>query len=158
EGEWQADGEQPAVWEGQLVVPVEGRSWLVVFEAPWQKFLVEREYAFGQMLREFFARLSHVQVRHRSFANEEGLRRCCRDLLFLAEPVALVIATHGERAGIKVMGKNIGFSALEEGLQDVDNLQLMHFSACLLLKEPDAVERMKALSRELRAPISGYTT
>ncbi len=159
EGEWQAEGEdEPAVWEGKQVEPEPGRTWLVVLEAPWQKFLVEREYAFGHMLREFFARLAHVQVRHRYFANEDGLRRCCRDLHFLAESVALVIATHGERDGIKVMGKNIGFSALEEGLQDVENLQLLHFSACLLMKEPEAVERLQALSKELRAPISGYTT
>ena len=77
EGEWRARGDdrwQP--WWGLRVRPQPNLTWLVVVEAPWQRFLSEREYSFGGMLREFFARVPAVQVRHRFFTNEAGLRKC----------------------------------------------------------------------------------
>jgi hypothetical protein len=64
EGEWRADGAQQwAPWVGRRLAAVPGMVWLVIIEAHWQRSYFEREYAFGHMLREFFTRLPHVNVR-----------------------------------------------------------------------------------------------
>src|SRR5262249_3285598 len=90
QGEWRADGAAKwARWEGERVSAVPGRRWLVVIEAHWQHSYRERDYAFGHMLREFFARVPHVSVRHRFFDDEAGLSRWCRELMYVPEPVVL---------------------------------------------------------------------
>jgi hypothetical protein len=159
QGEWKPrDAEQWSPWAGVRLRPQSDRVWLVVFEAPWQRFLAEQEYSFGVMLREFFARLPHVEVRHRFFTNEAGLRRCCRDLLYLAEPAVVVVASHALPEGIKVDGQTIGLEALEEALQLSGSVRLLHFSACLLLQDPASIERLRTFSRESGVAVSGYAT
>src|SRR5262249_16422447 len=130
----------------------------VVVEAPWQRFLSDQEYSFGNMLREFFARAPRVQVRQRYFSNEAGLRKCLRDLMYIAEPVVLMLATHAQPDGITVHGQTIGVPALIDSLRDVGNLRHLHFSACLLMQDPAVVETLRAFSTQARVPISGYTT
>jgi hypothetical protein len=159
EGEWRARGDdcwQP--WWGLRVRPQPDLTWLVVIEATWQRFLDEQEYAFGNMLREFFARHSGVQVRHRFFANEPGLRKCLRDLLYIAEPIVLVLATHAGPEGVRVDGQTIGVPVLVEALGSVGNLRLLHFSACSLMKDPAVVELLRSFSDASGAAVSGYTT
>jgi hypothetical protein len=159
EGEWQSRGDDHArPWWGLRVRPQPDLTWLVVIEAPWQRFLDEQEYSFGNMLREFFARLSGVQVRHRFFANEPGLRKCLRDLLYIAEPIVLVLATHAGPEGVHVDGQTIGVPALVEALGPVGNLRLLHFSACSLMKDPTVVELFRSFSNATCAAVSGYTT
>lgn len=158
-GEWQARGDdrsQP--WTGLRVRPQPNLSWLVVIEAPWQRFLSEQEYAFGNMLREFFARLPEVQVRHRFFANEPSLRKCLRDLPFIAEPIVLVLATHAGPEGVHVDGQTISVLTLVEALRPVGNLHLLHFSACSLMKDPAVVELFRSFSNASGTAVSGYTT
>jgi hypothetical protein len=130
----------------------------VVVEAPWQRFLMDREYSFGNMLREFFARSPGVQVRHRFFTNEAGLRRCCRDLLYIAEPVVLVLPTHALPTGITVDGQTIPVPVLLESLRHIGNLRLVHFSACLILQDPGVVDLLKQFCTASDLAISGYTT
>jgi hypothetical protein len=159
QGEWKPQSESAwRPWSGIRVRPQPGLTWLVVLEAPWQRFLSDREYSFGNMLREFFARIPNVQVRHRFFANEAGLQKCCRDLQYMAEPVVLVVATHAKPEGISVDGQTIGPRVLVEALQDAVGLQLVHFSACLLMQDPATVDILKAFCNETRVPISGYKT
>jgi hypothetical protein len=158
-GEWKPHGADAwSPWTGRRVRPRPDRAWLVVLEAPWQRSLAEPEYAFGHMLREFFARHAHVQVRHRFFSNEAGLRRCCRDLLYIAEPVFLVLATHAVPEGLQVRGELIPVEVLAEVLEDAGDLRLLHFSACLVMKDPGVVERWQAFSRRVGVPVSGYRT
>jgi hypothetical protein len=159
QGEWQVQGDEHVrPWWGLRVRPQPDLTWLVVLEAPWQRFLAEREYAFGHMLREFFARVPTVQVRHRFFANEPGLRRCLRDLLFIAEPIALVLATHAGPEGIHVDGQTIRVPALVESLRHAGDLRLLHFSACLLMQDPAVVESLQSFSDASRTAVSGYST
>jgi hypothetical protein len=159
QGKWKPTGAAAwSPWIGLRVRPRPDLVWLVVLEAPWQRFLAEQEYAFGHMLREYFARHAHVQVRHRFFSNEAGLRRCCRDLLYIAEPVVLLLATHAVPEGIRVHGELIPVEALAEILEHVDNVRLLHFSACLIMKDPGVVERWHAFSRRAGFPVSGYST
>lgn len=159
QGEWRPRGDTTwRPWSGIRVRPQPHLTWLVVVEAPWQRFLSDREYSFGSMLREFFARIPNVQVRHRFFTNEAGLRRSCRDLLYIAEPVVLVVATHARPEGITVDGQVIGAATLAEALRDVANLRLLHFSACLLLQDPAAVAPLRELSHQADVPVSGYST
>jgi hypothetical protein len=159
QGEWRPHGAKDwRPWSGIRVRPQPNRTYLVVIEAPWQRWLGEPEYSFGSMLRAFFARVSHVEVRHRFFTNEAGLRKCCRDLLYIAEPVVLLLATHGRPDGIPVDGQTIGVRALAEALQYTGDLRLLHFSACLMLQDPEVVSFLREFAAGARLPISGYTT
>jgi len=159
QGEWQpAGGETWLPWRGQRVFPQHGLTWLVVVEAPWQRFLADREYAFGNMLREFFARLPNVRVRHRFFINEAALLKHCRDLMYLAEPVVLVLASHGLPQGVTVDGHTVEVRAVMESLRQAADLRLVHFSACLIMEDPAVVDSLRALSRRARLPLSGYAT
>ncbi len=159
EGEWRAQGDDRSrPWCGLRARPQRDLTWLVVIEAPWQRSLSEQEYAFGNMLREFFARLSGVRVRHRFFTNEPGLRQCLRDLLYIAEPIVLVLATHAGPEGVHVDGQTIGVPTLVEALGPVGNLCLLHFSACSLMKDPAVVGLFRSFSDASGAAVSGYTT
>jgi hypothetical protein len=99
-GEWRPAGwEAWARWEGRRVHPTPGLTWLMVFEAHWQRTLADTEYAFGNMLREFFARLPNVAVRQRFFNDDASLQRWCRGLLYIPEPAIVSIASHGTPQG-----------------------------------------------------------
>lgn len=158
-GQWQpkgADGPQP--WWGHRVRPQPGVAWLIVLEAPWQRLLAEQEYAFGHMLRAFFARLPHVQVRHRFFPNDAALRQLLRELAFIAEPVYLVLATHGGPEGAHVNGTSIPMAAVLDGLRAAGDLRLVHFSACLMMQDPAVRAAIQAFADEHLLPFSGYKT
>ena len=122
-GSWQP-------WHGRRVCPRPGLRWLVVFEAHWQRLLQERNYSLGGMLREFFARVPPVEVSHRFFASETDLATWCREILYIPEPVTLVVATHGSRRGLKGHSGTIPLDALVEHLRYADNVNLLHFSSC----------------------------
>jgi hypothetical protein len=159
QGEWRPQGEKHwRPWTGIRVRPRPDITWLVVVEAPWQRFLSDQEYSFGNMLREFFARVPGIQVRHRFFTNEAGLRKCCRDLTYIAEPVVLVLATHGQLEGIPADGQTIAMPSLVESLRYAGDLRLLHFSACLLMQSPTIVQTLRKFSSQSRVPVSGYRT
>jgi hypothetical protein len=159
QGQWRPENSASwAPWVGERIFPVRGRIWLVVLEAYWQRGLGEKEYAFGNMLREFFARLPNVEVRQRFFNNEAGLANWCRDLVYLAEPVALVLASHGGAEGLTAHGEIIGPGQLVETLRDADNIQLLHFSSCLMMDKGPAGDFARVLGQEVPFPISGYST
>lgn len=151
-GEWRQDGQPPQPLQGQRALGMPGLIWLVVLEAYWQRALDEREFAFGHMLRELFARLPRVQVRHRFFQDEPSLLHWSRQLLFLPEPAYLVITGHGEATGLSVGGKIIELTGVLDSLRLADSLRLLHFSCCLIGQ--DAGEALKRAT----FPISGYTT
>jgi hypothetical protein len=151
-GEWLEQGQPPRPLAGQRILPRPGLTWLVVVEAYWQRALDDNEFAFGSMLRELFARLPRVQVRHRYYHDETSLLHWCRQLLFLPEPAVLMLAGHGEANGLTVNGKIIPPARILESLRYADGLQLLHFSSCLVGQDGD---------RALIAapfPVSGYKT
>jgi hypothetical protein len=157
QGQWRADGtEQWAPWQGRRLGPVPGLVWLVVIEAHWQRSYLDKEYAFGHMLREFFTRLPHVNVRQRFFEDEAGLERWCRELMYLPEPVAVVLASHGTQEGLTVQGKPLNTGPLVESLRYADNILLLHFSSCLMMQDGKASELARALQEAVHFPISGY--
>jgi hypothetical protein len=151
-GEWSQDGAPDRQLAGRRVMPHPGLTWLVVMEAHWQRTLDEKEFAFGHMLHELFARVPWAQVRHRFYADEASLVRWCRQLAYLPEPTVLVITGHGETSGLTVDGRPIGMPAVVDALRLADSLKLLHFSACLVGQ--DAGEALKAAP----FPVSGYTT
>jgi hypothetical protein len=151
-GEWQQDGQPAQPLAGQRILPQPGLAWLVVLEAHWQRALDENEFAFGHMLKELFARVPRVRVRHRFYHDEASLLHWCRQLLFLPEPMVLVLAGHGEINGLTVNGQVIALGRILDSLQFADGLQLLHFSSCLVGQDSE---------RALIAapfPVSGYTT
>lgn len=159
QGQWRANGSSNwSPWSGKRVDPVPGRTWLVVVEARWEKSLADKEYAFGDMLRAFFARTDHVQVRHRFFNDEAGLRKWCSEVAYLAEPTVLVLATHGDAMGIAADGQHIGPQVLADSLRHASNLKLLHFSACQIMKGRMGADIVAGIGKDNRFPISGYTT
>lgn len=156
EGQWHEDGAagwQP--WVGRRLSATPGQVWLVVIEAHWQRHFMDKEYSFGNMLREFFARVPGVKFSHRFFSNEAGLRQWCGDLRYMPDPVVVVLASHGTSAGLSVHGQTISPQALSESLHLADNVLLLHFSACLAMQEGPLMQEMR---RTARFPFSGYTT
>lgn len=157
EGQWKKAGTRKwSEWKGTRVKPSSGVTWLVVMEAHWQAHLKENEYAFGHMLREFFARVPGVRVRQRFFSNAHGLQKWCRDVTYLAEPVYVVIASHGTQEGLRAHDHVIDGAVLADTLRYADSLQLLHFSACLLMEKLESAPWY--LSLKAQFPISGYTT
>jgi len=159
EGQWKQDGTtQWGPWRGRRLVRKAGLVWLVVLEGYWQRGLRENEYAFGNMLREFFARVPHIAVRHRFFNNEASLAQWCRELLYIPEPVTLVVATHGSAEGLSAHGEPIGPAPLVNSLRQADNITVLHLSSCLMLEDGKAGDFTRALRQQLPFPISGYAT
>jgi hypothetical protein len=156
-GEWRADGTgEWAPWHGRRLAPLPGQVWLVIIEAHWQRSYLDKDFAFGHMLREFFARMPHVNVRQRFFEDEAGLERWCRELIYLPEPVAVVFASHGTQDGLAVRGKPVNTERLTESLLYADNVVLLHFSSCLMMQEGKASALARSLQKAVRFPISGY--
>lgn len=159
EGQWRQDNAMAwRPWGGSRLAPRPGIRWLVVLEANWQSYLMEPEFSFGAMLREIFARVPGVEVRHRFFTHEDGLGLLCRDLLYLPEPAVLLLASHGTPEGLATRGGNIGPRVLVENLRHADNLMLLHFSSCLVMEGGPAGDFMRSLQEQLRCPISGYAS
>lgn len=151
-GEWHEAGQPVQPLAGQRLLPRPGLIWLVVVEAHWQRALDESEFAFGHMLKELFARLPRVEVRHRFYHDEASLLHWSRQLLFLPESAVLVLAGHGEAKGLSVNGEIIALNRILDSLRFADSLQLLHFSSCLVGQDSE---------RALIAapfPVSGYTT
>src|SRR5438874_1601021 len=74
-GEWRSDRMHDwSTWAGRRVRAEPGRIWLMVIEAHWQRTVMEGEYSFGGMLREFFARRPEIAVRQRFFNDEVSLQ------------------------------------------------------------------------------------
>jgi hypothetical protein len=151
-GEWLEAGQPARALAGHRILPRPGLVWLVVVEAHWQRALDDNEFAFGHMLKELFARLPRVQVRHRFYHDEASLLHWCRQLLFLPEPAVLMLAGHGEANGLSVNGRIIPLARILDSLRFADGLQLLHFSSCLVGQDSE---------RALIAapfPVSGYKT
>src|SRR5262249_37771182 len=107
-GQWRPDGvDSWSDWIGRRRLPRQGLTWIVVLEANWQRHLAESEYAYGDMVREFFARVNGVEVRHRFFTDEASLDKWSRELLYLQEPTILMLAAHGTAEGLAAHGQII---------------------------------------------------
>lgn len=151
-GRWRARGSTEwSDWSGVRTQAEQGLTWLVVLEAHWQRTLAETEYAFGHMLREYFARSANVRVRQRFFQDADSLERWCRDLLLLAEPIVLVIASHGVADGLSVHGEVIDYRRIVAALRHAGGLRLLHFSSCLVGSSAQAM-------KPRHFAVSGYTT
>jgi len=98
------------------------------------------------------ARLPNVRVRQRFFHDAESLDHWCRELLYIAEPAILMIASHGVAEGLSVHGDVINTTRVLDSVRDAGNLKLLHFSSCLV-----GLDGQRALTKQLY-PVSGYTT
>lgn len=158
-GEWTSQGSTEVhPWSGLRHQPVPGRVWLLVLEAAWEESLEENEYSFGGMLKSFFARTPQVQVRHRFFSNRQSFRRWCREIPFLAEPVLLSVASHGESDGLQVAGESIDADWIADSLNGADNISLLHFSSCRIMAGDLPEQIKKRLGIRANFPLSGYST
>lgn len=157
-GKWKSQGAtQWSDWSGQRLNPKAGRRWLLVLEANWESNLAEKEYSFGKMLGSFFAKNPSVGVRCRSFNNKKSLQKWCREIAFLAEPVVLVIATHGSPKGLVAGEDTVVAKDLSPHLAYAETIDLLHFAACSVMKGTMATDLLKELKGQASFPISGYT-
>jgi hypothetical protein len=158
EGKWRPDGASEwAPWHGERILAMPGYRWLIVVEAHWQRSVSDRDFSFGSMLKEFFARLTHVGVRQRFFDNEQGLERWLREVMYLPEPTVVVIAAHATEEGLCAHGEPIDQRGLIDSLRYADNVLLLHFSSCLMMQE-GGNSFVRELQQEVPFPISGYNT
>lgn len=131
-----------------------------MLEARWETGLFDKEYSYGSMLKSYFARTSAVQVRHRYFDNLQSLEKWCYEIPFLSGPIVLAIASHGLEEGVQVNDTVIGPEELGDMLSLSDNLSLLHFSSCLIMKgkfHEKMIKRIKELNGAAPAwPVSGY--
>jgi len=64
-GEWSGHDEETwHPWQGRRILPEPGVKYLVVIEAPWNEAPTDPDYAFGDMLKAYFARYPEVRLRH----------------------------------------------------------------------------------------------
>ena len=158
QGAWHPEGAAGwGEWGGRRVHPTPGLTWLMVIEAPWQRSFADCEYSYGNMLKEFFARLPNVAVRHRFFNDETSMARWCQEVIYCPEPVIVLISSHGTQDGVAVNGKIIDAKLVVDTLRDANSVLLLHFAACLVLKEDHAGDFARRIERPAPFPISGYT-
>ena len=150
------DDEDAHDWSGTRVVPVPGRTWLVILEAHWEGSLGEHEYSYGAMLREFFERVPSVEVRHRFVHDRADLARFCGELAALVEPVVLYVSSHGTEEGV-VLGDGVASGAvLGAALRDAGELKRLHHGACAVMRG-DAPRAIRAAAApHAPFPISGF--
>ena len=79
-------------------------------------------------------------------------------MLYIAEPVVVVVATHALPHGITVDGQTIEVASLVDILKLGGNVKLLHFSACLLMQDPASVAQFRQLAAQTGLAISGYKT
>lgn len=157
-GQWRAKGARSwRGWRGQRVQPKAKMTWLIVLEAHWENGLNESEYAFGDMLRSYFTMApDKVAVRHRFFHDADDLRRFCREVAFLAEPVVLLISTHGTKKGISVGGRTVTPKEFAPTLAHAHNIKLLHLSGCDMMSGDVPNQIHDLLKDGPQFPISGY--
>lgn len=163
-GRWRAglaeplelDDSRAGRWQGTRVVPVAGRTWLVILEAHWEESLGEHEYSYGEMLRAFFERVPAVEVRHRFFHDRADLERFCHELAGLVEPVVLYISSHGSPAGVAVGRETIDGATIGRALADAGTLELLHFGSCEVLSGDEPGKLLAAVAPHASFPISGF--
>ncbi|MEM7262135.1 MAG: hypothetical protein AAF488_09100 [Planctomycetota bacterium] len=161
EGRWRMKGSNAwHRWEGRRIDPEPGVVWLVILEAHWELSLVESEYAFGDMLQSYFTMASarHVRTRHRFFHDAVDLKRFAREVAYLAEPVVLVISSHGTESGVQVAGATLDADTIRDAVRDLAGLRLLHLSGCSMMKGDVPRSVIDGLPPSHRFPISGYST
>ncbi len=159
-GEW-TPGTQPdrtIPWLGRRKSAQASKVWLIVLEAHWQNSLDNRDYAFGAMLKEFFARIPNIEVRHRFFSDTDELVTWCRQLLFVPEPIALVFAAHGDERGLIAHGEPVDPEPVTDILQSAASVFMLHFSACLVMDDGEAGEFSRKMHQRVHFPMSGYAS
>jgi hypothetical protein len=156
-GEWRADGSTDwSPWTGTRVVSVDGRVWLVVLEAQWENDLAEPEYAFGDMLRAWFARHPHVQVRHRRIHDLADFRAAMSEVGMLAEPTVVLLASHGSSGALTIGPDRIGATEVAEAIGSAPNVMLVHFSSCEVAMNRTLEQVREAVPESRSLVVSGY--
>ena len=159
-GQYRPDGAKEwRPWEGERVTAPLGEKWLVILEANWEGSLDEPQYAFADMLKQYFTMsiARHVNVRTRTFHDATDLMRFCREVKYLPGPVVLLLSTHGTKDGLTVFNETITPSQLVQGLSRTDNLELIHLSGCSMMAG-DFPDRVQKLMLDSACPVSGYKT
>ncbi len=149
QGEWKPAGTVPWLpWRGTRVLPQPGVTWLVVLEAPWRRYLADREYAFGNMLREFFARLATSACVIVSSSTSRSAQKLPRpDVSGRASGARPGQPRLAARAS-PWMDTPSRCGRVMESLRHAADLRLVHFSACLIMQDPAVVASLRALSRQ----------
>jgi hypothetical protein len=159
-GKWKTDT-ATALQEwptNKRVVAKPGKQWLVIVEANWEGSLSEPEYSFGSMLKAFFAGSEEVGVRHRMFTDADSMTRWLKEVAFLAEPVVVVLSSHGSAEGPNAEKGPPTAKAIAEALRGASNVRLLHFAACEVMRGKFGEQVQKELGADATFPVSGYTT
>ncbi len=158
DGTWRPDKAKEAKpWRGWRVKPQPYRRWLYVIETRWEHSLTDREYTYGDMLKTFFNRAPHVEVRQRFFSDRRSLVKWLKEAAFLAEPVVVYISSHGSTEGVDSDDGPVGAAPIVDALRDAPTVKLLHFGACDVMRGRVASDIQAGLAKSgLRYPVSGF--
>jgi hypothetical protein len=155
-GQWREDGSTIwAGWTASRVGAHPNRRWLYVIEAYWENSLAEPEYAFGDMLRSWFARYPDVEVRQRRVYSGADLRAALAEVAYLEEPVAVWIASHGTGGQLSINGEYVPASVVAEALAAAPSVFAVHFSSCEM-GIGDGLQTVRAALTAPDAVVSGF--
>lgn len=158
-GQWSASGAPPSNeknWTGTRATVEPGVRWLVVLEAAWEESFAEKDYSFGEILRTYFQRMPLVRVRHRRVTEHEDVKKALMEASLLAEPVAVVIAGHGDKDGVLLGKGTLTAKHITDSLGAFGhNIELLHFSSCDIFAGAVPKKIARTLGKNTPA-ISGY--
>lgn len=155
-GQWREDGSTTwAVWTATRATTDPNRRWLYVVEAYWEESLGEQEYAFGDMLRTWFARYPNVEVRHRRVYSGADVRAALAEVAYIQEPVAVWIASHGSAGHLTIGADRVPVSVVAQALAAAPSVFAVHFSSCEMAVG-DSLQTVRAALRTPDAVVSGF--
>ena len=155
-GQWREDGSSGwASWTATRTNSDPNRRWLYVIEAYWEGSLAEQEYAFGDMLRSWFARYPDVEVRQRRVHSGADLRAALAEVAYLEEPVAVWIASHGSGGELTINGDHVPAAEVADALAAAPSVFLVHFSSCEMAMG-EGLQTVRAALQVPDAVVSGF--
>jgi hypothetical protein len=152
--------ENDKTWSGKRIIakdPTEKATWLVVLEPHWEQSIEESEFSYGQMLREYYRRIPSLQFRHRRVHDKEDFLRVGKEISAIDGNVILYISSHGTEKGATLSDGTLAKEQVITVLRESPNVRLLHFGCCLVAGGSVPEEILKALPKEKRIPISGFT-
>lgn len=152
--------EKDRAWSGKRFIATDSSAkatWLVVLEPHWEESLEESEFSYGQMLREYYRRVPTLQFRHRRVHDKEDFLRVGKEISLIDGNVILYISSHGTEKGATLSDGTLANESVIAVLRESPNVRLLHFGCCLVAGGTVPEEILKALPKEKRIPISGFT-
>ena len=155
------------------------KTLLYVLETYWERTLDRPDYSFGEILQSLCRRFARtVDFRHRRITSVTDFRRFALLAAFVAEPVVIVLSSHGgpcgpwmeysavvenEPARTRSEARREATLSLHEVgsiCAECPNVELLHFDCCSVLLPTETANTLQArleLPKAHQIVVSGFT-